>query len=207
MCYEELISLHCCRTSDSTGMSPPLCKHSPWLRSNPRHLPKNSQASCACPRDCLKQLPGSGCPQAAADRAVPHRALALYLHPGLHHIQGGVAKDTRSSSNGSKHPCYEGVHGLVGIVPWEGREVEGTVAVRFPCTFPREPARKVPGLAACGQGAVLRWRLSSSTCPTQPTLQHRAQDGCEGDAPALGPVSRTGRCHPTLVYSSKVTEP
>lgn len=195
-CHEELISLHCCRTSGPIGMSSPPCKHSPWLRSKPRHrLNQTLPAPGSAWNSSQQWVPPACCRQSS-----PTPALALYLHPGLHHIQGGVAKDTGSSSNGSKHPCYEGVHHLVGIVPCEGREVEGRVVVGFPHAFPREPARKVPGLAPCGQGAALSWGLSSSTCPTQPTLHCRAQGGCESDAPAPGPVSPTSSCHSTLVF-------
>lgn len=50
-----------------------------------------------------------------------------------------------------------------------------------------------------GEGEVLSWALSSSTCPMEPTLCHGAQGGCERHAPALGPISPTSWCHPTLV--------
>lgn len=41
----------------------------------------------------------------------------LYLHPGFHHIQRGVAKDTRSSGSGPKHASDKGVYDLIWIIP------------------------------------------------------------------------------------------
>lgn len=89
----------------------------PMAQEQSQTSPKPNLAGTVClPQGQQQTAPRQGVTPACC-RAVPHQALALYLHPGLHHIQGSVAEDTRSSSNGSKHPCYEGVNGLVGIVP------------------------------------------------------------------------------------------
>ena len=98
-------------------------------RQRPWASPKPCPVSGTCPRGGTERLPNSRRPSPAAGRVVPHPAPVLYLHPGLHYVQGGVAKDTRRPGEGSKHPCDEGVDDLVGIVPWEGAEVEGRVVV------------------------------------------------------------------------------
>lgn len=119
VCHEELISLHWCRISDPTGMCPPPCKHSPWLRSNPRHLPNQTlQASCACPRDCMKQVPGTGCPQPAPRHWVSHtRPWHCTCILVFTTSRGVLPKTLAAPARAPNTPVMKGFMGLLGLSP------------------------------------------------------------------------------------------
>lgn len=108
-----------------SGTSPSLlCKHFPASPS----ISQTSPVLSASPGGCTKQLQTTVTPSCHRQRGSTPCPV-LYLHPCLYHVQGGVAKDTCGSGEGSKHPRDEWVDDFVGIIPWEGGEVLGRVVV------------------------------------------------------------------------------